>query len=213
MRARDFSSRNLKFIRRLSSSDLFQFSSKTSSCVTRLQTKLVFELDEPLLAEQLDTYDWNRAVIVPFTKSIERCDWDSNILDELWEDRNLIATMLAHTAYNLCNRNYKFRKCNIASTMEAEWVKGSMSVIKSFVDDCGVLTDNSSREFTHELYTAFIAYCQTSGIVPCSDQLFSRNIKATFHLTPMKWLAPDGNVTHRGFSGIKLRPEWCSKHN
>ncbi len=163
--------------------------------------KFIFGSNYPLRTNTSDDAFWSRVVIIPFVKSFEKKEQDTNLLRNLLNEKNEIATLAARSLKRLIDNHFIFPTTKVSEAMLLKWKGDKTNEIIKFVESECIL-DQTKYSFTEELFNAYCVYCEDNMLRALSKTEFSKKIGERYNLTNGKRRL-NGNSCH-GYYGIEL---------
>ena len=127
-------------------------------------TVLIFASNEPLNIGEADLTEafWDRCKLIPCVKSCPIEERDVNLLEKIWEERDLIVSRAIEAACNLIEREFQFIEPQVAKRMKIAWRRNNGSLISNYVDEyLEIVTGNQGYSYftpTEELYKHYIKH-------------------------------------------------------
>lgn len=145
----------------------------------------------------------NRMTILFFPISVPAEEQDRNLLDKLWEERNIIFSLALKELKILKDNNFIFPEPS-DSKYAKEQMKAKARAFDDFVEDCCSLEDNA-KEHTYTLYEAFRKYCIENLLdVKITKAQFSQRISCIPGVIRSKFRIGNSNARW-GVEGLKLK--------
>ena len=126
--------------------------------------KLLFSGNTIPLTTETDTTAAfvNRIRVLLFNISVPTEQQDKRLLEKLLEERDSIVTLALQAAKQLAERNYVFTEPEDSRQfLDSFRVRGN--ILNAFLEEC-CIRDPKARCFNVELYAAFKAFCERSGL-------------------------------------------------
>lgn len=166
--------------------------------------KFIFGSNYSLRTNIVDEAFWSRVVIIPFVKSFNKDEQDTNILRNLLKEKDEIVTLAARSYKKLVDNHFVFPSTKVSSAMLAEWKGDRMNEVVQFVESECIL-EQDEYSFTEDLYGAYCNYCEEHILHPLPKTEFSKKLSERYDVTNRKRRL-NGNSCH-GYYGIGLKSE------
>jgi len=175
--------------------DMFKF---------RAQARLIFAGNSlPFISEEEVTSAFvDRLVVLRFIKSIPKEKWDTELLNKLIAEKNIIFSLAVLTLNELINNNYQFAKPQDCQAFLDDY-RDELETADSFIENCCVL-DPDSKVHKNILYAAYVKYCNDNCVSNCYDSdVFSKKIEGREGIEKTRF-RQNGNPL-AGFKGIGFK--------
>ena len=173
-------------------------------------TKIVFASNEPINISESDMTDafWDRCKLIFCGKSCAKNQRDPFLIDKLWEEREILMSVVAWEAHELILNDFRFIEPEISATIKHQWRYMNENPISTFLRE-RVKIHGKACSFisTEELFDAFIQY---TGVTTMNIKSFSSQLTkySPAVLMRKKGYAPDKRRVN-GFVNIELVDAGC----
>lgn len=198
--------RDVSYIKQLTGEDDVSIEIKYINPFSHSNTaKFVFATNKPIRLKEDDEAFWRRMILIPFIYSIPKEYQNTNLLEDLWAERDGIVSRAIDAVKPVIDNHYEFPKCKLSEYIKTQWRWYEIADVLNFVRECCDLTDLSVRATVSELYKAYCDYCNENDLYEKDVKGFSQVLKNHFNLKPFKGEYNSHNL--RGYKGIKLKSQ------
>lgn len=172
-------------------------------------TVLVFASNEPIFIGDADLTDafWERCKLIPCMKSCPIEERDVNLIEKLWEERDLIVSRAIEVASDLIEREFRFIEPQLAKQMKTAWRRNNGSIISNYVDEyLEIVTGNQGYFYftpTEELYKHYIKH--TGDVISKNSFSNKLNRYTSGKLIKDKKRIKDYKSPVHGFYNVRIR--------
>ena len=164
--------------------------------------KLVFACNEGgIRLRHPDSGIARRLVVIPFLYAVPKSQMDKMLRHKLWAERDGIVCHAMAALGKLYSRNYEFTYCKEGELVKRKYMGTEDTSVQDFIDDCCSLTPEE-REWTSEMYEAYLSYCRDNGIYPVGRKRFSQMIYSIPGVHARKF--QQNHIQLQGAQGISL---------
>lgn len=169
--------------------------------------KYFFASNSPLRLRRYDKAFYDRVLILPFLRSVDRDKMDMDLQSKLLREKDAIVSLAARSLKGLVNRNFVFQKLKITEKMRAEWSGNFCDPLVQFVRLNCVLVEEEYT-FFEDIYASYCRYCDEFFISAMGEREFGKRLLQLYQgqIFSQKKRRGGGNAK-AGYVGIALKKD------
>lgn len=168
----------LNIFKQLTGGDPISFEGKYKDAFTaRYNGTLVFAANElPEFGGDHGDHVFERLMIVPCVNSISEEQWDNELVDKFWEEREAIVTKAVIHLQEFVARGCKFDEPEICRKVRAQYKLDTEPTL-AFLQECTVPREQADHDqitTRDQMYTAYCRFCSTGNLKEKNRQQFRK---------------------------------------
>lgn len=153
---------------------------------------------------------WNRMIIIPFLKSVDKDKKDDKMGEKLQREKKGIIYLCITAFKKVFDRGYIFTECKAADEMKQQWRKqepDGANVLQRFVNNYLEVTESENDSvYLQDLYAKYVSYCHEYNCVAIMEyNRFITWLNDTLPTCRKKRIHHTGENARSGITGIRWR--------